>query len=247
MENSNNITLIEKYLRNELDKTERQNFQKKLKDDKELAEAFEVEKAIFDTVQVKGEKDFRNRLKQIELDRQPTATIKSFNWRPWVIAASILFLIGLSWIGFQQNNSLSTTDLFAENYKAPTFEMARTNVTMPEQVKQAANAYNQHDFETTINYLTPYLENNPDPKLTLLLGTSYLELGQWQAAIDTFNSLKKQKVLADDATWFLGLTYLKMDNKELAKQSFQQLLSNDFSVTPKRKALATDLIKQLGK
>jgi len=51
----------------------------------------------------------------------------------------------------------------------------------------------------------------------------------------TFKSLIKQSILIDDATWLLGSTYLKMKEKELAKQSSQELICNKFAVTPKEK------------
>lgn len=247
MDNSKNIALIEKYLRNELDNSARQAFLKQLASDKTLAETFEVEKTIFNAIQVKGETDFRNRLEQIEVERQPNVSLKSFNWRPWAIAASILFLGVLGWFSNQQTTTVSTSDLFADNYKPPTFEMARTTLAMPELVTKAATAYNQKDFEGTINYLSTYLESNDDPKLALVLGASYLELDQWQNAIDIFESVREASNLLDDATWMLSMTYLKMNNEQLAKQSLQQLLNDEFLVTPKRQALAKNLILALEK
>lgn len=243
MENSDKILLIEKYLRDELGKAERENFQKQLTIDKELATAFEVEQSIFNAVQVSAETNFRNRLEQIEVPA--TSTIRSINWRPWAMAASILLLIGLSWYGYQLNQTTSPSELYAANYVPPTFSVTRNNTNIAPSVTSAAEAYQQKEFEAAIQQLVPYLQNNYDAKLGLVLGASYLETAQWEAAINAFETVRTQSELKDDATWYLAMTYLKSDQVNLAKTEFQQLLSNEFLVTEKRKAKVQDMLKNL--
>ena len=245
MENSDNITLIEKYLRDELGTVERENFQKKLATDKALADALEVEQSIFNAIQVAAETNFRSRLQQMEVKTPPTAIVRSINWKPWAIAASILFFIGLGWYNYPLNPTTSAAELYAANYIPPTFSTTRNNTNIAPSVASVVKAYQQKEFETTIQQLAPYLQNNYDAKLGLVLGASYLETEQWPAAIKAFETVRNQSELKDDATWYLGLAYLKSNQLHLAKTEFQRLLSNEFLVTDKRKAKVTDILKNM--
>lgn len=245
MEASKNINLIEKYLREELSDKDKQSFEQQLEKDTDLAEHFAVEKEIFEAVQIVAEEQFRGRLSKIQNKNTIPKKIIPLYQRRWFLAASVLFLLGIAWFLSPKNEDLSPNELFAAHYIAPEFNVSRNNTVIEERLVLAETSYRQKDYAKTIQTLESYQLSNSDTKLNLIIGSCYLEMGQLSEAVTIFERIQQQSELKDDATWYLALTHLKAAEMEDAKKELRKLLSNEFSVTQKRKSKAKDILKHL--
>lgn len=244
MEQANQKILIERYFRNELSSKELQQFQQQLEKDKAFAQAVTLEKDIIASIRVKEQQRFRQRLNKIHQEEIKETPVKPLFNRRWLIAASIAILLAVSFFLWTNTQTLSAQAIFAANYEKPSLSTTRTGVSNLS-LTQIKAAYEDGNYIATIQLINDVLATNDDVQLALILGICQLESNQYQAAIQTFNSIEEKTGLADDAVWYLGLTHLKMGNIITARQQFTKLLDGTIPVTTKRKTKVEQMLEQL--
>ncbi len=244
MEPANQKILIERYFRNELSAEELQGFQQQLETDQAFAQAVAVEQDIVDTLRIKEQQRFRQRLTKIHTEEIKETPIKSLFNRRWLMAASIAILLGVSFFLWTNNQPLSSQEIFAANYEQPSLTTARTGENNAA-LAPIKTAYEQANYATATKLINDLLAKEYDGNLALVLGACYLENNQIEDAITIFETIQQQTDLADDALWYLGLAHLKKGDKAAAKQQFTNLLAGTIPVTPKRKAKVEQILNQL--
>lgn len=97
--------------------------------------------------------------------------------------------------------------------------------------EQALQHYYAHEFEAAIYLFNSLLETSPTHKLAsncqYWLGECYFGQGDYSQAVGAFQRVMAydQSFKRDDALLMMGRSYIKLDQKELAKQMFDQLMS----------------------
>ncbi|MDZ7265405.1 MAG: tetratricopeptide repeat protein, partial [candidate division KSB1 bacterium] len=97
--------------------------------------------------------------------------------------------------------------------------------------EQALQHYYSHEFEAAIYLFNSLLETSPTHRLAsncqYWLGECYFGQGDYSQALDAFKRVMAydQSFKRDDALLMMGRSYIKLDQRELAKQMFDKLMS----------------------
>lgn len=242
--------LIDRYFEEDLNKRELQDFQSKLATNTDFAAAFAVEQNLIAGIEAFANQDLKANLQQIhqeEIITQKTATPKAkvvqmqtFRWLALAASLALLATVGIWWL----SSTASPQEVFAAHYETPAFGTTRGGTTADLQTLQTY--YNDKDYSKAITAMTAYLEEHPNDENTRLsLGISYLETEQFEAAIQTFQSLSNSTKINDQAAWYLAMTYLKTEKINLAKATLQKLADGTIEATKKRQTLAAEILEEL--
>ncbi len=107
---------------------------------------------------------------------------------------------------------------------------ASANVNFRRAYKEALNEFNSRQYKTAIRDFSLLIQTNPSHPLAsnchYWIGESYYALKNYQKAKEAFTSvLSYQKTYKrQPALLMLGLSYLRMGNKEQAKEQFSTLI-----------------------
>lgn len=242
--------LIDRYFEGDLSKRELQDFQSKLAKDTDFAATFAVEQDLIAGIEAFANQDLKVNLQQIhqeEIVNKKVSTSKAkvvqmqtFRWLALAASLALLATVGIWWL----SSTPSSQDVFAAHYETPAFGTTRGGTTADLQAIQTY--YNDKDYSKAITTMTAYLEEQPNDENTRLsLGISYLETAQFEAAIQTFQSLANSTKLNDQAAWYLAMTYLKTEKIDLAKATLQKLADGTIDSTPKRQRVAAKILEDL--
>ncbi len=107
--------------------------------------------------------------------------------------------------------------------------------------EQGLQAFYNKDYNTAIQVLSNLLSSNPDHRLSsncrYWIGESYNAQGNYRQAIDAFTAVMQYRssYKFDDALLMNGICYLKIGDKNTARDHFQELVSRypDSEYAPK--------------
>jgi len=247
--------LIEKYMLNQLTEEEQQVFQQKLKQEQAFAEAFKFQLDIQQTmkhIEIQEIHQYLDELYSKQAETQPANNLqenkpdtRKDNIRrlstPLKYAAAVILLIGASLLYFIYGTSSLTTDqLMAEHYSTP--DLSFTVRGEDGNESEVINAYRNGDYGKVVQ-LTAQGQDNP--KLQLARGISQLQTGQATQAVQTLKSLQSNNQYDDQATWYLAICYLKLNDKENTKTQLRMLVDGTIKSTEGWKGKANKLLSQL--
>ena len=244
-------TAIEKYLADEMQGKELDNFEKKLSADSDLQEELNLHRQVAETL--KGEKihDLRNVLQVVDKDwkvetKENTTKIIPFNFRRLLtIAAAIALLI----VGYQlfTNNNLSSEELYTTNFE-----------TYPMLLNQRSADENGSDLEIYNNAITFYakgqntealaafeklIQTQPE-NITYQFYQSNLLLAEKKSttAIPIFQKILdgNYPLFEEQARWYLALGFLQNDETENAKALLEKIQARQFKFKE-----ASEILEQL--
>ncbi len=228
---------IDAYLLGELLGAERSEFEQALAQDPELAQQVEEQRLLMEGLQFHGNEQLRARLKNIHQQAETTATetsektnakVRRFPLRTLLTAAATLALLIIATL-LLRTGPASGPEIFAQHYDA--YSLSLTNRSEPgvdENLAQIDELYAQGNYEAILPLVRQVLPTRPnDPLLKMAGGIAALESKQYQEAIRYFQAIRQEpdSPLADQATWYLALTHLRQDSKNLARHLLEKLAS----------------------
>ncbi len=231
MDQEKDIQLAEDYLRGNLNESEKEQFEQRLKADPELntilADMTFFQKGI--------PQAFHEEIRESLAAKDRTmpafkAEHKSERLPVWgYAAAAAVIVIALVYVLFFTGPQAG--ELYAAYYE-PYPNLIEPNVrgeTYPENSLAAAMAfYNQGDFTKALNIISRLPENEKTGFLYLYEGICYLETGEPEKALRSFDRARqKSESLKGQAQWYSGLTYLKMEDIPNAREIFTMLSESD--------------------
>jgi len=232
-----NENLIEKYIQNRLSSKEKIEFDELLKSDidfeKEVIFQTNIKKAV------KKEDDIRFRSLISEIEVKTNKSIRKPNYAKWLVAASIVVLLGLTYF-FTQNNDASTDELFTSY-----FEPYR-NVIQPiergdnqQDTKTLAfMAYEKGDYENAIKLFSKLYAENKESYYLFYKANALLKLEKADEAIPLLlEHLKTKDTLTEKTNWYLALAYLKLNDKNNAKKALKKVIDDGKFKTNEAKEL----------
>lgn len=172
-------------------------------------------------------------------------------------AAAVLLIPVAAWTFYYvqtdtPQQGLSGASLYASNFKAADNYLPDTRAVLTPDAPDAeinlaegSNAYNKKDYATAARYFKIYLKSFPNRSdVKFYLGVSLLEQDLDLEANEIFKALatEPQNAYAEQATWYLALTYLKSNDKEKAKPLLEDLAKTASSTI---KAQAQSLLNSL--
>ncbi len=227
-----NIEAAERYLNKEMNAAERLEFDTRLNDDAAFRTQFEETKAIIlgiESASLKVELDkFHEEIGAEKSDKisdlNSENNSKSFIKKliPYSIAASIILALGLF---LYTNQTPTNAKLFGSHFTPDPGLPTKMGTTSDFEFYDAMVDYKRKEYDTAINKWEKLQQKDTqNDTLNYFIGVSYLAKGDAVNAEKYLeNATKNSKgFLENDTYYYLGMAYLKADNSEKAKATFEK-------------------------
>jgi tetratricopeptide (TPR) repeat protein len=169
--------------------------------------------------------------------------ISIMSWKVQSIAASIaiFLLVGASFL-FNMNDSMTNEEIFGQYYTTENSILTVRSNTAAEYspVNDGLKYFDQHNYEKAL-YAFELAPENVVAKL--YAGFSYMELQQYDQAIEKFKNIIDQKdnLFIDQAEWNLGLCYIITNNTDQAKEILAQITNSNTIYNIRAQQLLEDM------
>ncbi len=232
-------TLIEKYLAEEMQGEELENFEAQLQTDVELKEELMLHRQLAETL--KGEKvhELRSVLNEVDKDwkapsKKDSAKIVKFNFRRILTIAAVLVLliVGYQWF---TNNNLSSEELYTSNFEP--YPMLLNQRSVEENTvnsitfNNAITFYNKNQFMEAEAAFDKLLQTQPD-NISYQFYQANIFLASQNAtdAIPIFQKIiaENNPLFGEQARWYLSLAYLQLGQKENARALLEKIQEGQF-------------------
>jgi tetratricopeptide (TPR) repeat protein len=224
-----NSEKIEKYLENELNETERSDFETEMRSEKKLSAEVNLHKKVEAFLSDRDSILLNEKLnaiydKEFGNKKSPLRIISS-NWAKIAAVLAIGLLIG--GIIFWKTHSLSNAEIYAQY--AQLYDIGiNVRGDSVSKLQTAYEKYDQRKFSEAIRLFESDASGNAlNYGSRLCLGISYTELNQFEKAEQYFKSIiGNEPIYEQQAYWYLALMKLKAGQKAEAKQIFQKISKN---------------------
>lgn len=223
---------IEAFLAGKLAGEELQAFQEAMKADIDLQKEVSLHQQLAEATGGEHFHAFRAALKETDAsweaekgDLLKGKVRKLSYWQLGLIAAGVVMLYAMLWLIFQ-NQPKSSRDLFATHFQP--YEMVLSQRSAPTDqsaaLEAAIAAYAKEAYAESEKQFQQLAEAYPDePIYQLYACVSALADDRSETAINCFTKLQSTPNLAEQAQWYLGLSYLQQNDREAAKAAFNEI------------------------
>jgi Tfp pilus assembly protein PilF len=219
---------IEQFIADEMAPAERAAFIKELKLNLDLAEELKLSQSIDSALQREDIVDLRKKLVNASKAKNtatPVIRLKTSKW--WYAAASVIVVFALSsTLYFQNQHNFSNDSLFSQYYSS---ENIIDQTRGDENIVEAVIKFQQKDFALASDLFNKILEkDNSNIAVWFYYGIANIETKNYTNSIKAFNTIINQNdnLYIEHAEWYLGLCYLKNNQKEKAVGQFTLVASN---------------------
>lgn len=237
----NELDLIHRFIRNELNAEEQIEFEKKVQQSsfkKKYQDTLLLQQgARFSTLEIIKTNIEHWEKEAPKIKKNPRRSFLLLT--RWAAAISILVFASL-WLW--QANAVTKSDVLFSNYFTPypiTTIQRTTHSEKKNLIQDPYLAYENQSYDVAIEYLLPLSSQN-DSLATFYLGNAYLASGKTKKAIRIFKQLNIPQ-LNHQITWYLALSLLKDKNQAEAIAILKKLTSHQSSYASKAKNLLKDL------
>jgi hypothetical protein len=222
---------IEQYLANEMAPSERAAFNKELRSNPELAKELKLSQSIDSAIASDDVIDLRQKvIAAINADRavNPEVKVIRMNARKWWYAAASLFILCAfaATLYLQTNRNFSNDALFNQYYNADNIvDQTRGD----QKIVEAVIRFQQKDYKAASVLFKSILDkDDTNIAVWFYYGISNIETKDYANSIKAFSTIIKQNdnLYIEHADWFLGLCYLKNNQKNKALDQFRVVASN---------------------
>ena len=217
--------MFEKFLLDQMDTNEKEQFKKKLDNDLKLSENFEQFKIMFRAVEEDGLRakfeTFHSEIKEEATTLKPARLFQKYNL---IIAASVALLIVVGSAYLYLNITNSNKTLYKKYYSVdPGLPTVMGNNNNYDFYKAMVD-YKQGKYDTAIKTWESLLTTKPqNDTLNYFLGAAYFASKNENRAVSFFETVSenKQSYFYDDSQFYLGLIALKEGQQQKAKVHFE--------------------------
>ncbi|PJJ09799.1 tetratricopeptide repeat protein [Flavobacterium sp. 1] len=217
--NEDHFLEFDEYIQGEMSTADTLAFEQQLKDQPELAMAFETYKELHLHLENKFRqanelKMFKKNLKGISKDHFKNSKPKVIVFKPWHygVVASVAVLVGLF---FLNQNS----DPLFEDYNQPETAFFTERGEVAANLKLAQDAFNAKQYKTAIPLFETILKTDKSAEIQYFYGLSLLEGNKLPEAEAVFNTLKAgNSIYKNKAVWSLALSKLKQKDYKSCKE-----------------------------
>ena len=238
----NTSDYIEEYLNHKLSAEELKSFEEKLKADEEFAKEVEEHAMLFNAFDEMQAQELLLRFGNIEQELEGGKE-KQFGfpiYLRWAAAVAVLAVVSLV---VYLNTTNSNKDLFLAYY-AP-YPNVESPVSRSEAEGNAVwQLYENGDYKTAYQQFEQALVvNEADLASRFYFGICALELNRLKVAEEAFVIVAADKngTYAEQAEWYLALSYLKDGKRKKAELSLEKIIAAESSYGEKAKALLEEL------
>ncbi len=227
---------IQKYILEELTQEEMLQFETAMKESPEFALEVNRQQKIADGITHFGAQKFKARVKDIYAEVRPEIISKSkskkSNRSIYKIIFAALVMVLLSFFLYQyivKSTKTTPQEIYAQNYKTFDWSPSLRSDEPTINLDRAVDLYSSKSFAEAIPLIEGFLKEHPnDIPARLAIANSYLENDNSEFAIPHLRHiLTLDDILyQDQANWYLGLVYLKMDKLNDARKIFTLLAAD---------------------
>jgi len=199
----------------------------------------EDERALSGTLQQLGRAHFTRNSASLAAINTPR--LQARRWWPLAAVAAAAGLIGIAVWFFR---STGETDLYAQYRQFPAASFGTRSANDPTQADLATAdvAFNGGRYADALPTLQQYLASHPnDLEKRFFAALCQLELGLTMEATANFQQLRSAPAYADEATWYLALTFLKEKKSAQCAEVLRQITRDS-----QHYGEAQELLEQLG-
>lgn len=226
--NEERYILFDQYLQGELTVDEKNNFEKQLSADSELASEFESFREIHFQLENKfgieqQREVFEENLTKISNKYFNKKKNKVASLKPWyfAVAASIIIMFGLFFFDYKHYPNF-------DDYNHPESAYFTERGVSEAILKQAENNFNGKRYETAIPIFEMILKENNSDEIKYFYAVSLLQVDKYVKAETIFKELEAgNSVYKEKAKWNLALSKLKQGKYNECK-AILQTISQDY-------------------
>jgi tetratricopeptide (TPR) repeat protein len=244
--------LIDRYLDGDMDEKEKLWFEKELQSDSNIARDLELHREVNKAIRESDVLKLRSQLDEIhheiEPEYQKTVARKVIQSKYSRIAAAsvvVLFTLGML-LGNLLNQPLTADQLFEKYYEVPEVTAPpRSDVEIDLLYQEALEYYSNEQFGEAMELFEKVIQlDNTNMEAHMAVGISNIETNKPRKAKESFTMIIEQEdnLYFDQARWYLGLCYLKMDNVDEAQSQFILVATDDRS---NLQTVAKKILKEL--
>jgi hypothetical protein len=222
---------VEHYLANEMAPLERAAFKKDLRSNQDLAEELKLSQTIDSALMRDDIIELRRKLiTAIDASRVVKAevpVVRMYTRKWWYAAASMLALCAVAaTLYLQTSRNISNDSLFSQYYNS---ENIVDQTRGDQNIVEAVIKFQQKDFAAASVLFKSILDkDNSNIAVWFYYGISNIETKNYDNSIKAFTTIIKQNdnLYIEHAEWYLGLCYLKNNQKDKAIDQFVVVASN---------------------
>jgi len=162
-----------------------------------------------------------------------------------IAAASFALLLAFSLIiVFTRFVSIEPALVYEKFYEPYTADLLIRDLvtTSDDPYHSGLSEYQQANYGMALDHFNQIPSGSEANNVIFLLkGICYMELGQFENAILSFDFLSDDPVLTDYGKWYKGLCYLKLDQPEHAREEFIQITEHGEYFIKKAKSILKSL------
>jgi hypothetical protein len=239
---------IDRYVNGEMVARERDEFEERMREHAELAQQVHLHRDML----LGMEYHFMQHLKvQLALSDQQK---KAFNLSLFLkIAAAVLLVAGLAAVAYYGQRPADPEQLFLTHFEPYPNTLTQTNRSeaspgeASDEVADAMRSYGAGNFSQAAVALDRVLSratSTDDERMALAFyrGVANLRLGNTQQARSDLTKISQSDtILAEPATWYIGLSYLREGDVTAAKEILEQLRRGQGDYAARAAKLIDDL------
>jgi len=214
--------LLYKYLNDSLSPEEQLAFDALLTTDENFAEEVAFQK---DIKTVLAKEDYENTKQQLQAFE---TAYKAFPLKRIMIAASFALLVSISALWYFMTNQPTTEELFATYFEPyRNVEQPVVRGSQDDDLKTVAfKAYENGEYKEALQSFNQLLEQGQDDTVLFYKANTLLKLDMSDTAISLLkDGLDTSDPRYDKKLWYMAMGYLKLNNKQQAKQKLRLLLA----------------------
>jgi tetratricopeptide (TPR) repeat protein len=222
---------IEQYLANEMAPPEQLDFRKELRNNPDLTAELKLSQTIDSALERDDIIDLRRKLIAAIIAgraaKEEVPVIRMYTRKWWYAAASIIVLCAVAaTLYLQAPRNISNDSLFSQYYSSENI----VDLTRGDQnIVEAVIKFQKKDFKTASVLFKSILDkDNSNIAVWFYYGISNIETQDYANAIKAFSTIIQQNdnLYIEHAEWYLGLCYLKDNQKDKAISQFSVVASN---------------------
>jgi len=226
------INLVDSYLSGEMNEEQKKEFEKDMKEDKNLASEVKLSEETNEAILDDEVHEFREAVKKV-INESSSYHSKSIELSrklfKYPLVASIIILIGISL--WHLISIVSPEKIYSNFYKPYESDLSTRSINpSTDKIGVAYLLYQKGEYEGSYEILNNYLSKNINNQTArFYLGMNSMELGKMDKAISELKEVERDYTTpyAIHARWYLSLAYLKINEVDEAKKYLNRIIETD--------------------
>ncbi|HYC85533.1 MAG TPA: tetratricopeptide repeat protein [Chryseosolibacter sp.] len=219
----NDIEMIDRYLADDLDPSEKELFERRLSENSLLRSHLGVVKQAIEGIQANADRDRIRNLHRTYATQETTR--QRFRYISGIAASLLILAVSTFLVLRNQAHKAEAYRAYFTPYPSPIHVRGATRNDHPEAIK----FYDRQQFEAAIQAFNRVPVDRRTNEMKFYHAVSFLGNGQPAGALPILEELQSDpESYAEPVRWYLALSYLQLDQDEQAKTLLLQIDQGEF-------------------